>query len=62
MNMTEIRERAAAAGLTGVGKLRKAELIQRIQETEGNSPCYGIEWRQQCAEFSCCWRDDCLKE
>jgi len=62
MNIQEIRERATAIGLTGVGKLRKAELVKKIQEAEGNSPCYGAEWRQQCAEMHCCWRSDCLKE
>ena len=62
MNLTEIRERAAAAGVTGAGKLRKAELIQKIQQCEGNNPCYGAGWSQQCAEMFCCWRGDCLKE
>jgi hypothetical protein len=62
MNMQEIRERAAAMGLAGVGKLRKAELIHKIQQGEGNDPCYGAEWRHQCAEMLCCWRSDCLKE
>lgn len=62
MNITEVRERAAAVGLVGIGKLRKAELIRKIQQAEGNNPCYGAEWRQQCAEMFCCWRGDCLKE
>lgn len=62
MNMQDIRERAAAMGLVGVGKLRKADLIQKIQQTEGNDPCYGADWRQSCAEMHCCWREDCLKE
>jgi hypothetical protein len=62
MNMQEIRERAAAVGITGCGKLRKAELIHRIQEAEGNSACYGVEWRHCCAEMLCCWRPDCQKE
>lgn len=62
MNMQEIRERAAATGVTGAGKLRKVELIQQIQQAEGNNPCYGAEWRQRCAELFCCWRSDCLKE
>ena len=62
MNMTEVRERAAAVGLTGVGKLRKAELIRKIQEAEGNNSCYGADWRHACVEMFCCWRDDCLKE
>jgi hypothetical protein len=62
MNMTEIRERAATVGIGSISKLRKAELIREIQRTEGNNPCYGIDWRHSCAEMFCCWRDDCLKE
>lgn len=62
MNMREIRERAAVAGVTASGKLRKAELIRATQRAEGNDPCYGAEWRQSCAEMHCCWRADCLKE
>jgi hypothetical protein len=62
MNITEVRKRATAAGVTGAGKLRKAQLIQQIQQAEGNNPCYGAEWRQRCAEMFCCWRSDCLKE
>ena len=62
MNMTEIRGRAEGLGLAGVGKLRKADLIRRIQQAEGNNSCFGAEWRQDCAEMFCCWRDDCLKE
>jgi len=62
MNMNEIRERAAAVGLAGTGRLRKAELIRKIQQAEGNSPCYGAEWRQSCAEMFCCWRSNCQKE
>lgn len=62
MNMQEIRERATAAGVNGAAKLRKAELIRKIQQNEGNSPCFGADWRQSCAEMFCCWRDDCQKE
>jgi hypothetical protein len=62
MTMAEIREKAAVLGLTGIGKLRKVELIQQIQLAEGNNPCYGAEWRHRCAEMFCCWRSDCLKD
>lgn len=62
MHMAEIRQRAKAIGLTGVGKLRKAELIRRIQQAEGNTRCYGADWRQSCGEMFCCWRSDCLNE
>jgi len=62
MKMAEIRERAGVLGLTGTGRLRKAELIRSIQQAEGNSPCFGVEWRNRCAEMFCCWRDDCMKD
>lgn len=62
MNMPEIRQKAEEVGLKGVGKLRKAELIRKIQQAEGNNPCYGAQWRQQCGEMDCCWRSDCLLE
>ena len=61
VNMSEVRERAATAGLAGVSKLGKAELIRKIQQAEGNSPCFGADFRQNCSEVDCCWRGDCLK-
>jgi hypothetical protein len=61
MNMQSVRERAVAAGLTRTGKLRKSELVHNIQLAEGNTPCFGADWRQQCPEMKCCWRTDCLK-
>lgn len=61
MNIQEVRERAAAMGLVGTGKLRKAELIHKIQQAEGNDSCFGADWRHHCAEMYCCWRDDCQK-
>ena len=62
MKLEEIRERASVVGLAGAGKLRKAELIRKIQQAEGNDACYGAEWRRDCAEMHCCWRPDCMKE
>jgi hypothetical protein len=62
MTMPEIRARAAAIGLAGTSRLRKAELIRKIQLAEGNSPCYGAEWCHACAEMFCSWRSDCHNE
>lgn len=59
MNMDKIRARAARLELRGVGKLRKGELVRRIQEAEGNNPCFGADWRATCGEAACCWREDC---
>ena len=62
MRMQEIRDKASQIGLQGISKLRKAELVHRIQEQEGNTPCFGADWRQECREMGCCWRSDCLNE
>jgi len=61
MNVQEIREKAAIFGVQGVGRMRKADLVRSIQQAEGNSPCFGAEWRYNCGEIDCCWRDDCMK-
>jgi hypothetical protein len=62
MNLQEIKEKAQAFGLQGIGKMRKAELVRGIQQAEGNTACYGADWRNSCGELDCCWRADCLKE
>jgi len=59
MNMNEIRDRARAAGIVS-GKMRKAELIRVMQRTEGNQDCFGADWRFDCSQYGCCWREDCL--
>jgi hypothetical protein len=59
MNMNEVRNRARAAGIAA-GKIRKAELIRIMQRTEGNTECFGAEWRFDCSQLGCCWRNDCL--
>jgi hypothetical protein len=59
MNMNEVRNRARAAGIAA-GKIRKAELIRIMQRTEGNMECFGAEWRFDCSQLGCCWRNDCL--
>jgi len=56
MKITEIRKKARRAGVKTNGK--KADLIHRIQEAEGNNPCFGT--RDRCGETACCWREDCL--
>lgn len=58
MNMNEVRNRAKAAGVSA-GKIRKAELIRMMQRVEGNPECFGAEWRFDCPQVSCCWRNDC---
>lgn len=59
IKMADIRKKAQDLGLT-VGKLKKAELIQVIQVTEGFTPCFGRS-NGECSNTDCCFMTDCLK-
>jgi len=61
MHMSEVRERARAAGVEQVGRISKGNLIRSIQRAEGNPDCFGAAWRFDCPQTDCCWRGDCLK-
>ncbi len=61
MRIEEVRQRAGALGLSGARRMRKSELIRAIQQREGNQPCFGADWRFDCGQLDCCWRDDCRK-
>lgn len=61
MHINEVRTRAKALGLSGLGRQRKADIILQIQQAENNTPCFGSEGRRQCPYEDCCWREDCLK-
>lgn len=61
MKITEIRQTAKGLGLSGYSKLNKGDLIRLIQDAEmASSPCFGADWRLQCQQLDCAWRDDCL--
>jgi hypothetical protein len=60
VNVTEIRERGRKLGISGMSKLRKGNMIRAIQTAEGNHDCFGADWRFDCRQFDCCWRQDCL--
>ena len=60
MKIDEVRQRARALGMTGISRIKKAELIRTIQHEEGNQPCFGASWRFECQARDCCWRGDCL--
>lgn len=57
MKMTEVRKMAQEAGVKANGK--KADVIHRIQEAEGNVPCFGTA-TDDCGQMDCCWREDCV--
>jgi hypothetical protein len=56
MKMQDVRDKAKEMGVKTGGK--KADVIRRIQEAEGNEICFGT--RNECAEMACCWREDCV--
>jgi len=60
MKINQIRERAKQMGVAQSAKLKKGEAIRAIQRAEGNQDCFGADWRFDCQQHYCCWRDDCL--
>jgi len=60
MNVSEVRQRSQVMGMTGLGRMRKGDMIRAIQLAEGNTDCFGAPWRFDCQLFECCWRRDCL--
>lgn len=59
MKMADVRQKAEGLGIAA-GRMKKTDLIRRIQQAEGYSPCYGTS-NGTCAQMECCFRDDCLK-
>ena len=59
MVIKEIKAIAKEMGIVA-GNRKKLELIQAIQEAEGNYPCFGTS-NGSCDQQDCRWRDDCLK-
>lgn len=60
MRVEEVRKIARGMG-TRLGRMKKAELIHRIQRAEGNIPCFGTDRVGACEEMGCLWREDCIK-
>jgi len=58
MKLIEIQEKAKQMGIRPK-KLKKADLIRKIQTEEGNQPCFQING-ESCEQKDCCWRDDCF--
>jgi len=51
------RKRALVLDIPQEKGVKLAELICRIQEKEGNIPCF--RRRDRCSEVSCCWQASC---
>jgi hypothetical protein len=51
------RKRALMLDIPQEKGVKLAELICRIQEKEGNLPCF--RQKEICSELSCCWQASC---
>jgi hypothetical protein len=51
------RKRALTLHIPQEKGVKLAELICRIQEKEGNTPCF--RKREYCRETGCCWQASC---
>jgi hypothetical protein len=60
MKMEDVKKKAKKLSIN-FGKMSKAELIQAIQRTEGNTPCYGNSNNGNCPYTNCCFKSDCFK-
>ncbi len=59
MKMQEVRKIAKDWGVK-TSRVTKAEIIRRIQTSEGNFPCFGTAAAGICDQPDCLWREDCL--
>ena len=59
MDWKDIKQKAKDLGLK-TSKVKKPELIKKIQLAEGNFDCFGSA-EHECDQAGCAWRDDCLK-
>ena len=58
MVVKEIKAIAKKMGISA-GKMKKADLVRTIQQTEGNTPCFQTNNMDTCGQENCCWRPDC---
>ena len=66
MKIEDIRKKLSSMGLkkkVGVNtkNMKKTELVQFIQTTEGNSPCFRSAESNNCSQTNCLWFKDCQK-
>ena len=59
MKFSLIQNKAKQMGIR-VYRKKKVQLIREIQEAEKNIPCYGTPRVEDCGEYACLWRNDCL--
>ena len=58
MKLDEIKEIAKQHNIK-VGKMKKADLVRAIQQSEGNKVCFETGTSDICGQPDCLWREDC---
>jgi hypothetical protein len=58
MTVSEIQDIAKKMGLK-TRKMKKAKLVQMIQKTENNTPCFQTGATSSCGQENCLWLSDC---
>jgi hypothetical protein len=58
MKVADVKEKARGLNVK-VSGTNKTKMIRAIQAAEGNFPCFKTA-RDQCDQFDCLWREDCL--
>lgn len=58
MKLDDIREIALQHGIK-TGKMKKAELIRSIQNSERNEQCFEAGKADNCGQEACLWRSLC---
>lgn len=58
MNLDQIKAIAKEKGIKP-GRMKKAELVRVIQESEGNNQCFVTGQADRCGQDECLWREDC---
>jgi len=61
MQMQEIRIIAKDNGIK-TSRMSKTQLVQEIQQHEGNFTCFGSAMNGECDQMGCLWRKDCFSE
>lgn len=58
MKLDEIKEIAKSHNIKA-GKLKKAELVRAIQQSENNDVCFETGTADNCGQDNCLWREEC---
>ena len=59
MKLEEIKEIAKQHNIN-VAKVKKADLVRRIQQAENNETCFETRTASTCGQVVCLWREDCV--